>query len=162
VRAFLADSVQSVDGKLYMLGAGWNRLTAGGFPARHDRVGIGVLITVDAGEGGEHSFELSLLDGKELPLPLFADQSGAEHFALNASFHAQAPDAGLGEVQVPLALNLDGIAFPTPGTYTFSFRLDGAEAERLPFRVDLAAIGVAGDAGPGTSTARGTTEPGYL
>ena len=159
VRAFLADSVQSVDGKLYVLGAGWNRLTAGAFPARHDRVGIGILMTVETGEAGEHNLELSLLSDRDLPVPLFADPTGAEQFALNASFQTQAPADGLGDVQVPLALNLNGLAFPTPGTYAFSISVDGAEAERLPFRVSLVDTGAAGDTkpGPGTSTA-----PGYL
>jgi hypothetical protein len=164
VRAFLADSVQSVDGKLYVLGAGWNRLTASGFPAQHDRVGIGILMTVEAGEAGEHNLEVSLLDERDLPVPLFADPTGTEQFALNASFQTQPPDDGLGDVQVPLALNLNGLSFPTPGTYTFSFRVNGAEAERLPFRVSLVTPTAAGDPGapPGTSTAPGTPEPGYL
>lgn len=158
VRAFLADSVQSVDGKLYVLGAGWNRLTAGGFPAHHDRVGIGVLLTVETGEAGEHNLEVSLLNEKDLPVALFADPSGNEQFALNATFQTQEPDDELGDVQVPLALNLNGLTFPTPGTYAFSFRVNGAEAERLPFRVSPAVAGAAGDPGPpGTSTA-----PGYL
>ena len=159
VSAFLADSVQSVDGKLYVLGAGWNRLTAGGFPAHHDRVGIGVLLTVETGEAGEHNLEVSLLNDKDLPVALFADPSGNEQFALNATFQTQEPDDELGDVQVPLALNLNGLTFPTPGTYAFSFRVNGAEAERLPFRVSPAVAGAAGDPGPGSGT---STAPGYL
>jgi len=162
VRAFLCDSVQSVDGKLYMLGAGWNRLTAGGFPARHDRIGIGVLVTLGANEGGEHNLELSLLSAKDLPMPLFADGTGAEQFAINVTIQTPVPGPEQGEVQVPLALNIDGITFPSADTYTFSLRLDGADTERLPFRVVAAAAGVAPEVSPGTSTGRGTSDPGYL
>ncbi len=49
--AFLADSVASVQGKLYALGAGWNRIAVALFPARHDRVGIGLLVRIPAGFG---------------------------------------------------------------------------------------------------------------
>jgi len=49
--AFLADSVASVQGKLYALGAGWNRISVALFPARHDRIGIGLLFRLPAGSG---------------------------------------------------------------------------------------------------------------
>jgi hypothetical protein len=160
VRAFLADSVQSVDGKLYVLGAGWNRLAAGGFPARHDRVGIGVLLTIDDGRASEHNVELSLLDDKEQPVALFTDPSGTEQFAINATFQTGAPGDGFADVSVPFALNIDGIVFPAPGTYTVAIRVDGEDHERLTFRVDLA--GSASDAESGTSSGRGAGEAGYL
>ncbi len=163
VRAFLSDSVQSVEGKLYALGAGWNRLAAGGFPARHDRVGIGLLLTLEGGEAGEHNLELSLLDPREQPMALFVDSSGAEQFALHATFQTQSPADGFADVAVPMALNLDGIAFPQAGTYAFSVRVNGKEMERLPFRVDQASGGPETDGASGaTTTARGATEPGYL
>ena len=163
VRAFLSDSVQSVEGKLYVLGAGWNRLAAAGFPARHDRVGIGLLLTLEDGEAGEHNLEVSLLDPSEQPMALFVDPSGAEQFALHASFQTQAPADGFADVAVPMALNLDGIAFPAAGTYAFSVRVDGNELERLPFRVDQVSGQAPGEnTSAGTTTARGATEPGYL
>ena len=138
VRAFLSDSVQSAEGKLYVLGAGWNRLTAGGFPARHDRVGIGILVTLEAGDEGEHNLELALLDQNGLPLTLFVDATGTQQFAINATFETQASSDGFADVVVPLALNINGLAFPAPGTYVFSIRIGGDEREHLPFRVDLA------------------------
>jgi hypothetical protein len=159
VRAFLADSVQSADGKLYALGAGWNRLTAGGFPARHDRVGIGILVTVEAGDEGEHNLELMLLDQNGLPITLFVDAAGTQQFALNATFETQTSPDGFADVVVPLALNINGLAFPAAGTYAFSIRIGGDEREHLPFRVDLAS----GNQTPG-STSIGADGPdaGYL
>jgi hypothetical protein len=160
VRAFLADSVESVEGKLYALGLGWNRLAAGGFPARHSRVGIGVLITLDAAESGEHNVELSLDGPDSHPVTLFTDPSGTEQVTINATFNTQSM-TGPGEAVVPLALNIDGVSLPTAGAYAFSIRLDGNEVERLPFRVDQA--GQAPPAGtPATTTARSRTEAGYL
>jgi hypothetical protein len=163
VRAFLADSVQSVDGKLYVLGAGWNRLATGGFPARHDRVGIGVIVTLETGDGGEHNLELSLLDTHERPSALFVDPGGAQQFALHASFQTQVASQELVGVAVPLALNLDGLSFPEQGIYAFSLRVDGSEMERLPFRVDLV-VSEGSEAGvpTGTTTGRGAADAGYL
>jgi Family of unknown function (DUF6941) len=163
VRSLLSDAVQTVDGKLYILGAGWNRLAAGGFPARHDRLGLAVHLTVEPGDEGEHNVEVTLLGPNEQPLPLFTDPNGAEQFSIHASFQTQMPDDGFGEVAVPLALNLDGLAFPGPGTYAVSIRVDGTEAERLPFRVDQAGDGEdpASTGRPGTSGTRGG-EAGYL
>ena len=163
VRAFLADSVQSVDGKLYVLGAGWNRLAAGGFPARHDRVGIGVIVTLETGDDGEHNLELSLLDADERATALFVDPGGAPQFALHASFQTQVTPEEFVGVVVPLALNLDGLSFPEPGAYAFSLRVDGSEMERLPFRVDLVGIGEPEAGRPlGTTTGRGAADAGYL
>jgi hypothetical protein len=159
VRAFLADSVQSVEGKLYALGIGWNRLAAGGFPARHDRVGIGVLITVEEGEGGEHNVELSLDGPDARPMTLFTDPSGAEQVTINATFQTQPSGGGFPDVVVPLALNIDGVSLPAAGAYAFSIRVDGTETERLTFRVDQV-----GEAAPGGAPSTTTTErtAGYL
>jgi hypothetical protein len=162
VRAFLADSVQSVEGKLYVLGAGWNRLAAGGFPARHDRVGIGVLLTIEDGKSAEHNVELSLLDEREQPVALFTDPAGTEQFAINASFQTDAPADGFGDVCVPFALNIDGIVFPAPGTYAVTIRVDGQDQERLPFRVDLAGGASGADGNPGGTTTGRAGDAGYL
>jgi hypothetical protein len=164
IRAFLADSVQSVEGKLYVLGAGWNRLAAGGFPARHDRVGIGVIVTLESADAGEHNLELTLLDPHDRPSPLFVDPSGSQQFAVHASFQTQGPlppePVGLA---VPLALNLDGLSFPEPGTYAFAISVDGSEVDRLAFRVDLVADAEPDSASPpATTTGPSATDAGYL
>ena len=51
----------------------------------------------------------------------------------------QPPQAGFTEVSVPVAINLDGLTFPEPGAYAFAIRVDGQDAERLSFGVDLTA-----------------------
>ncbi len=162
VRAFLADSVQAVDGKLYVLGAGWNRLAAGGFPARHDRVGIGVIVTLERGDAGDHNLELTLLDAHGRPSALFVDPTGAPQFAVHASFQTQAPPSELVGLAVPLALNLDGLSFPEPGTYAFAITVDGAEVDRLPFRVDLVTDAGPDAGGPPATTTGHAADAGYL
>ena len=76
--AFLADSVASVQGKLYALGAGWNRIAVAQFPARHDRVGIGLLFRVPAGSPTEpRRFELRLIGPADEELTLGAGSGGS-------------------------------------------------------------------------------------
>src|ERR671919_1324657 len=71
VDAFLADSVVAVQGKLYALGVGWNRIVVPTFPARHGRIGIGLLFRLPAGTRNERRrFDLRVEgpDGREIQL----------------------------------------------------------------------------------------------
>lgn len=140
--AFLADAVQASGGKLHALGVGWSVLRVGGFPARHDRVGIGVTVRTAAAEAGEHALTISLLgpDGSARPL--------GDGTALQAGF-ATPP----GEGSATLALNLDGLVFEAEGEHTFMLAIDDREAARLSFVVQAAAA-------PTPSTETGPT--GYL
>lgn len=133
VEAFLADTVQGAGGKLSALGIGWSVVSAGRLPTRHDRVGIGVTVRLGNGEVGTRRLELRLLDpeGKERPLGRGPD--GNEIRAL--SFPLEVP--GAGERTATFALNLDGLVFDREGGYAFVLGVDGLEAKRLPFRVQI-------------------------
>ncbi|HLB39268.1 MAG TPA: hypothetical protein VJM84_02345 [Actinomycetota bacterium] len=124
VEAFLADSVQAAGGKLHALGIGWRVIQASAFPARHDRVGVGLLVRTEPSESGGHTLRLSLLDPAGRPRP-FGDGSAFEA-------HFSSPN---GEGTATLALNLDGLIFDAEGSYTFVLSIDGRETARLPFRV---------------------------
>jgi hypothetical protein len=135
MEAFLADSVTSSGGKLYVLGAGWNALNTGGFPARHDRIGIGVLIRVRAAESQKpHKLALRLLDvaGKDRSFGTAPD--GSEVRTLEAEFGVGAVPGDL-ESTVAIALNVDGLIFESAGTYTFVLAVDNNDLKRLPFGV---------------------------
>ncbi|MGZ8580800.1 MAG: DUF6941 family protein [Actinomycetota bacterium] len=163
IRAFLADGVQAVEGKLYVLGAGWNRLTTRRFPIRHDRVGIGALIVLEEGDAGRHSLDLRLLDPNGAPATLATDAEGTARQAIRIGFGANEATDGLDETIVPLALNLDGLVFKEPGTYAFELRVDEGDPERLSFKVDLALErDGAGLPEGGSTSVRAATEAGYL
>ena len=51
--ALLADAVQASQGKLYVLGGGWDVLTVRSLPARHPSMGIGLRVRVPWGWPGE-------------------------------------------------------------------------------------------------------------
>jgi hypothetical protein len=124
VEAFLADSVQAAGGKLHALGIGWRVIQAPAIPARHDRIGIGLIVRTTPDEAGQHTLTLSLLD------PEGAAHAFAADGPLQASFSSP-----VGQGTATLALNLDGIVFETEGDHTFEVSIDGAAVTRLPFRV---------------------------
>src|SRR5579871_2172270 len=71
VDAFLCDGIEAVGGKLYSLGIGWNSISAPAFPARHPRIGIGVLIHVPyTATNLMHEFLVHIQseDGEVIPL----------------------------------------------------------------------------------------------
>jgi len=128
---FLADSVAAVQGKLYALGAGWNRIGVAQFPARHDRVGIGLLFRVPAGAPAEpRRFELRLIGPDGLEQTLAAGPEGPIN-RIGGEF-----TAGGGEEQiVPIALNLNGLALPGAGAYRIVISIQGEDAKTLAFTV---------------------------
>jgi len=124
VEAFLADSVQAAGGKLHALGIGWRVIQAPAIPARHDRIGIGLIVRTAPEEAGQHALTLSLLD------PEGAARAFGAGGPLQATFTSPT-----GQGTATLALNLDGIVFETEGEHTFVVTIDGEAVTRLPFRV---------------------------
>src|SRR6266498_5473939 len=71
IAAFLADSVVSAEGKLFVQGAGWNVLNAAGFPVRHPRIGIGVLVRVPYTATNQvHRLEVRMITADGEPVSL--------------------------------------------------------------------------------------------
>jgi len=124
VEAFLADSVQAAGGKLHALGIGWRVIQAPAIPARHDRIGVGLIVRTAPEEAGPHTLTVTLLD------PEGAARAFGEGGPLQATFTSPS-----GQGTATLALNLDGIVFETEGEHTFVVAIDGAAVTRLPFRV---------------------------
>jgi len=127
VDAFLADSVQAAGGKLHALGIGWRVIQASAIPARHDRIGIGLIVRTAAAEAGQHTLTLSLL----------GPDGGARAFGAGGPLEA-AFTSPAGQGTATLALNVDGLVFEAEGEHIFVVAIDGAEATRLPFRVQTA------------------------
>jgi hypothetical protein len=151
--AFLADSVASVQGKLYALGAGWNRIAVALFPARHDRVGIGLLFRVRAGSPAEpRRFELRLIGPAGEELTLGSGSEGPVN-RIGGEFTA----GGAEEQIVPIALNLNGLALPAAGAYRVMISMQGEDVKTLPFSVQTLAAQPRHDPPPTT-----TGTAGYL
>jgi hypothetical protein len=128
---FLADSVSAVQGKLYALGAGWNRITVPMFPARHDRIAIGLLFRIPAGAPRRaRRFELRVLGTSGEQVVLGSGAQGPIE-RVGGEFTA----GGDEEQLVPIALNLNGLPLPRPGEYRVTISIDGEDVRELPFRV---------------------------
>lgn len=132
VQAFLADAVQASGGKLHALGIGWRVLRAASFPARHDRIGIGVVVRTSAAEGGNHRMTIGLT-GPAGPIAFGRDPDGSPRATVDAAF-ATPP----GDGSATLAMNLDGLVFEHEGDHALVLAIDGVERVRLPFRVQTA------------------------
>jgi hypothetical protein len=145
VDAFLCDSIAAAEGKLYAQGAGWNTIFSPAFPARHTRVGIGVLIRVPYTETNQaHHFEIRLesSDGQPIALGDAPPGSASEDgrlYAVSGEFNIGRPPLIIpGESQmVPLAINLDGLTFARSDSYSFTISIDGTELKRLTLRLQL-------------------------
>ena len=133
LEAFLADSVVVADGKLYVQGAGWNRILAGSFPVAHDRLGIGLIFHATPATSGQHRFELRLEDAGGNELVLGNAPSGEKIRRLGGEFTVRvgADDEHL----VPLAINLNGLVLERPGAYRFVAAVDGTDLKSLRFVV---------------------------
>jgi len=143
IDAFLADSVVTAEGKLFVQGAGWDNINTPGFPYAHDRIGIGMLVRVPYTDTNQdHRFAISLEDedGQELPLadaPPGVESPDGKIRRIEGAFNVgRPPTLVAGDDQlIPMALNFNGLPLEHPGRYTFVVEIDGTEAKRLPFRV---------------------------
>src|SRR5437773_9648882 len=106
IEALLADAVQASGGKLHALGIGWQVIQTTAFPARHDRVGIGLIVRTVAAEAGQHTLTLTLLD----------PEGAARAFGPRAPLEACSTSPN-GPRSATLALNLDGLVFVTEGEH---------------------------------------------
>lgn len=132
---FLADSVAAVQGKLYALGAGWNRIAVSLFPARHDRIAIGLLFRLPAGSPREsRRFELRMLGPSDEELALGAGPEGPVN-RIGGEFTA----GGEEEQIVPIGLNLNGLPLPRPGAYRVVISMGEHDVKTLPFTVQALA-----------------------
>lgn len=90
ITAFLSDSVETVNGKIYALGAGWNVITTVTLPAIHSRLGLGILIRVPYTATNEtHRLEISLMDSDGMQIPLADDpnESGKKLMKFGTEFN---------------------------------------------------------------------------
>jgi hypothetical protein len=122
----LTDYAESVNGKLYTLGAGWNNLRFPELPQEwRFSVGFGIDVSWDE-TNRQHSLELVIQDpdGVELGEPLTMEIEAG-----------RPPEAQAGQDQrIVLAFNV-GATFETTGPHALVFRSGDEELERSRFYV---------------------------
>jgi hypothetical protein len=145
IDAFLADSVVVAEGKLYAQGAGWNIIRTSATPMRHPRIGLGALVRVAFTETNqEHFFTVKIIDQDGNALPIFEAPANVETvdgkiYEWKGKFNVgRPPSLAPGDAQIiPLAVNIDGLVFPTPTMYSVVISIDDDEMKRLPMRIQM-------------------------
>ena len=126
----LADAVQAVRGKLFILGGGWDTLWVRSFPARHPTLAIGLRLRVPVSWGKESlrlSVELQDADGSSLlPHPLSHD--------IRLPTSEQRP-AGATDVGLIRSFTFNNLVFRREGSYSFVISVDDQPVSRLRFTV---------------------------
>lgn len=128
--ALLADSVQAVRGKLFVLGGGWDTLWVRRLPARHPSLAIGLRLRVPVSWKSENitlSVELQDQDGKPmLPRPL-------SHEIKLPSNPPQSPSTT--DFGLIRSFTFNNLQFDREGAYSFVISVDGEPVSRLRFTV---------------------------
>jgi hypothetical protein len=127
--ALLADAVQAVRGKLFVLGGGWDTLWVRAFPARHPSMAIGLRLRVPTSWRAEVldlSVDLQDADGAPLLSKPLSHQ-------VKLPAHTQAsPATDFGVVR---SFTFNNLLFSAEGSYSFVITVDGEPVSRLRFMV---------------------------
>jgi hypothetical protein len=142
ITAFLADSAESVNGKLYVLGAGWDQVVVSSLPAVQQRVAVGVLARVgwnDTGTEHDVTLRLETEDGEAVPLARHAAgmPAGTAVAAIGHRFTTgRSALVRPGDDQThPVTFTINDLLLERVGGYSWVIEVDGAIAHRLPMRV---------------------------
>jgi hypothetical protein len=121
---FLADRAEVVNGKLYAMGAAWERIGVTDFAQPLTiSFALGVLVPWNAANR-QHTVALTIRD---------ADGQALD-FRVEASFMPGQPPNLNGETQrVLLAVPIAGVRLPGPGDYVLSATVDGLDAKAVRF-----------------------------
>jgi hypothetical protein len=128
--AFLADAVHALQGKLYVLGGGWDTLFVSEFPARHPSLAIGLRIRVPSSWAGG-----VLRVGVDLQ-----DEDGARVLPGPELVHEvkiappEGPSAGT-DIGLVRSFSFNNLVFTKAGANSFVISLDGEVRLRLRFMV---------------------------
>jgi hypothetical protein len=136
----LADSAQAAEGKLYILGGGWNITGPEPSPSA---IAIYIEVSWDLANM-RHHWRLELMDSDGQPV-MVPTPMGEQALVLEGDVEVGrppgvTPGTGLG---VPLAINLGPLPLPPGGRYEWRFTIGGRSDEnwRLPFSTRPAPAG---------------------
>jgi hypothetical protein len=123
----LADAAHLVEGKLYVLGGQWDRLTASRFPVRHPSMTVVLVLKVEYNEAPKNC---------TLHVELMID---GEPHGVNAAGQlsiGHAPGLKHGAPQyAPLAVPFSNVQFEKPGRYEWIVSVDDEVLGQIPLEV---------------------------
>ncbi len=124
----IADGAQESNGKLYVLGGGWDTIFSAAYPMQWAAVSLAIKLVIPWNLAGEpHELVVDLVNDDGVPaLP----ESPKLQFNVGRPHNADPGD----DVSMPFTLTLNQITLPRTGRYTFLLRIDGAIIARTSFR----------------------------
>jgi hypothetical protein len=128
--ATLADHAEVVNGKVYLMGGGFDTIYSRTVPVVHRKLHVVLILEVGPAERQRDlAMEVALEDedGHRLgPLGEGSLRVGS------------APSLKPGQASVvPIQMEFEGLEFPGPGLYSFKVTVDGDEIARIPVGVEL-------------------------
>lgn len=121
----LADSAQIADGKLYLMGGGWDTFAAPAFPVgKHFGVALSLQVPWMS-TNQRHQLEIEVVDEDAQPLAKMAGQ-------VEVGRPAGIPAGQAQRAQFALELYLQ---FPKAGTYVVLVKVAGEERGRVSFNI---------------------------
>lgn len=124
----LADAAAVADGKLYVMGGGWDTLMVSHVPIVHPRIAVALVFRFPASTVATKP-QVSVLFRAEAER---SDELGSGVAAL--SLAAEVPPSPR-PVTVPMALNIDGFHIPDVGSYRLELAVDDELVLILPLHV---------------------------
>ncbi|MDQ3994269.1 MAG: hypothetical protein M3265_05700 [Actinomycetota bacterium] len=132
----LCDFAEAVNGKLYVMGGGWNVLFAGGQPVN---TALAILVVVPWDQTNQkHELAIELLTDDGEPVEV-----GGQQVAVSGEFEVGRPPGvkpGT-SMNTPFVWNFNGLVLD-PGGYEWKLAIDGDPVTSRPFQV-LEAPGLA-------------------
>ena len=124
----LADAAQVVNGKLYILGGGWARLTVPSVPdTRPFELAVRVVVPwTETNRPLHFQLQLETEDGEQLLDPPVKAQC-----SVGRPVHLK---EGTDQV-VPFTIRLNAVTLAKPGRYAFTLEHEGSEVARTAFDV---------------------------
>jgi Family of unknown function (DUF6941) len=124
----LADAAQVVDGKLYVLGGGWERLTVQQVPVtRSFEIATRIIVAwTETNRPLTFSLQLATEDGEVL-----LDPAATPTVTVGRPVHLREGS----DQAVPLVLKIAGVSLKQAGRYAFTLGYDGEEVARTAFEV---------------------------
>ncbi len=134
----LGDHAQALNGKLYVMGAGWN--VTGPDPVSAALAGILELDWNEANQPQQLRIELLTEDGHAVMIPTPTGDRAVEIGGAVEVGRPPGTRAGT-SFNVPIAINVGPLPIPPGGRYVWRFSLNGESREewRLPFSTRPAA-----------------------
>ena len=128
----LADHAQAIDGKLYLMGGGWN--IVGPAPTTMALAGVLELEWDEANQPRHLSIELLTEDGRPVTVPTPTGDRPV-HIEANVEVGRPAGTRPGTPFNIPIAINLGPLPIPPGGRYVWRFTIAGATHDnwRLPF-----------------------------